>query len=170
MEIIKVKYINQDKDLEIAKVKFEDFDALTAFTNTITAIIPQTDCMYFKSGSQPNDVISVKQGDYISIDKYGKLQEFTKEEYNEKNGTLSCIHEFSKDIKRYPRRCVRCKEIESISINIILNGENFKALKVTRGNLGEVEWFTDGEIKCQTESFTQSGECEIWCYKGGGVF
>jgi hypothetical protein len=54
--------------------------------------------------------------------------------------------------------------------NIILNGENYKALKVTRGNLGEVEWFTNGEIKCQTESFTQSGKCEIWCYRGQGVF
>ena len=54
--------------------------------------------------------------------------------------------------------------------NVILEGENYKALKVTRGNLGEVEWFTNGEIKCQTESFTQSGKCEIWCYRGQGVF
>ena len=114
MEIKKVKSINQDKELEIAKVKFEDFDALTKFTNTITAIIPQSDCMYFKSGSQPNDVISVKQGDFISVDKYGKLQGFKFEEYNEKNDTLNCVHEFSKDLKQYPRRCVRCKEIESI--------------------------------------------------------
>lgn len=56
------------------------------------------------------------------------------------------------------------------TINVILEGENYKALKVTRGNLGEVEWFTNGEIKCQTESFTQSGKCEIWCYKGEGTF
>ena len=56
------------------------------------------------------------------------------------------------------------------TINVILEGENYKAIQVTRDNLGEVEWFTNGEIKCQTESFTQSGECEIWCYKGGGVF
>jgi len=114
MEIIKVKYINQEKDLEIAKVKFEDFDALTAFTNTITAIIPQTDCMYFKSGSQPNDVIAVKQGDYISVDKYNRLQEFKAEEYNVELGELNCLHEFEKNINKYPRRCVRCKEIESI--------------------------------------------------------
>jgi len=56
------------------------------------------------------------------------------------------------------------------TINVILEGENYKAIQVTRSNLGEVEWFTNGEIKCQTESFTQSGQCEIWCYKGQGTF
>jgi hypothetical protein len=114
MKIIKVKYINQEKDLEIAKVRFEDFEELTKFTNTITEIIPHTNCMYFKSGSQPNDVIAVKQGDYISVDKYNRLQEFKAEEYNVELGELNCLHEFNKDIKQYPRRCKRCKEIESI--------------------------------------------------------
>lgn len=114
MEIKKVKYINQEKDLEIAKVKFEDFEELRKFTATIVAFVVETDSMYFKTGSQPNDVVAVKQGDYISIDRYGKLQEFTSNEYKEELGILECIHEFSKSMhQQYPRRCVRCKEIES---------------------------------------------------------
>jgi len=56
------------------------------------------------------------------------------------------------------------------TINVILEGENYQAIQVTRNNLGRVEWFTNGEIKCQTESFTQSGKCEIWCYRGQGTF
>lgn len=115
MRIEKAKYLNQDKDLEIAEVRFEYIDQLREFTSTIVATVVETDSMYFKTGSQPNDVIGVKQGDYISVDKYGRLQGFILEEYNRELGTLNCIHEFSKDENhQYPRRCVKCKEIELI--------------------------------------------------------
>lgn len=56
------------------------------------------------------------------------------------------------------------------TITIIKEGVTYEAIQVSRGNLGSVEWFTNGEIKCQTESFTVSGKCEIWCYKGDGMF
>ncbi len=115
MEIKKVKYLNQEKDLEIAQVKFEDIEELKKFTDTIVCLVVETNSMYFKTGSQPNDVIVVKQGNYITVDKYGRLQEFTSEEYKKELGILECIHQFSKSISQeYPRRCIRCKEIETI--------------------------------------------------------
>lgn len=56
------------------------------------------------------------------------------------------------------------------TITIIKEGITYEAIQVSRNNLGSVEWFTDGEIKCHTEDFALSGKCEIWCYKGQGVF
>ncbi len=53
---------------------------------------------------------------------------------------------------------------------IIKNGITYEALKVSKKNLNEVEWFTDGKIKCVPENLSPSGKTEVWCYKGEGVF
>lgn len=56
------------------------------------------------------------------------------------------------------------------TITIIKEGKTYKALKTTRNNLGEVEWFTNGEIKCTPEYISATGMVEIWCFKGDSTF
>ena len=45
---------------------------------------------------------------------------------------------------------------------IKIKDKEYFILKASRFNLRAVERFTNGEVKCQSENFTHSGECEIY--------